>query len=136
MKQTRSAGGIVLNNDGEVLVVNQNGDSWSLPKGHVEKGETDLECAIREIREEAGVGDLLLLKDLGSYERHRLGRDGKDDPLEKKTIHLFLFQAKSSKLSLADPHTPDARWVKKDEVSQLLTHPKDREYYLEVTQGL
>ena len=46
---TKSAAGIVLNVDKKILIVNQNYDSWSLPKGHIDSGETALEAAKREI---------------------------------------------------------------------------------------
>ena len=39
MRKTYSAGGVVLNKKGKVLVVNQKLIDWSLPKGHIEKGE-------------------------------------------------------------------------------------------------
>ena len=50
-KYTQCAGGIILNDNNEVAVVNQNYDSWSLPKGHVDEGELILDAAIREIYE-------------------------------------------------------------------------------------
>src|ERR1700755_3050812 len=58
MIHTESAGGVVLNGAGQVLVVTQKGTSWSLPKGHVEDGEDALAAARREIHEEAGVTQL------------------------------------------------------------------------------
>ena len=64
MKKTESAGGVVLNTKGEVLVVSQHGTSWSLPKGHLDEGESELAAARREIREESGVCELKLLKKL------------------------------------------------------------------------
>ena len=30
-------------------------DRWDLPKGHVDAGETEMECALRELAEETGV---------------------------------------------------------------------------------
>ena len=54
-KYVECAGGIVINNKKEVVVVNQNHDSWSLPKGHVDKGEDKLTTAKREIFEESGI---------------------------------------------------------------------------------
>src|SRR4051794_29324422 len=69
---TRSAGGVVTNANGEVLVVNQRGTSWSLPKGHIEEGEEALEAARREIYEESGLTDLALIKPLGTYRRSRI----------------------------------------------------------------
>src|SRR3990167_7325349 len=91
-QRTESAGGVVLNPRGEVLVVNQNGNSWSLPKGHIDPGESARGAAQREILEESGVDGLTYLDDLGSYERYRIGKEGSDDLTELKTIHLFLFK--------------------------------------------
>ena len=53
--QTITAGGIIVNEFQEVVIVSQNHDSWSLPKGHVEKNETILNAATREIHEETGL---------------------------------------------------------------------------------
>ena len=64
-KVTVSAGGVVINQQGMVLVVNQSGTSWSLPKGHVEPGEEPLQAAIREIKEESGITDLHFCANIG-----------------------------------------------------------------------
>lgn len=136
MKRTESAGGVVLNARGQVLVVNQNHDSWSLPKGHLEPGETPQQAAEREIREETGVARLRLVRPLGSYERPRLARGGGDDPSELKTIHLFLFLADDERLSLSDPRHPEARWVDPDEVASLLTHSADRSFFESIRSRL
>lgn len=63
MKRTKSAGGVVLNKNEEILVVNQNGNSWSLPKGHIDEGEEVLEAAVREIYEESGISKLKFIKE-------------------------------------------------------------------------
>ena len=52
MKKTESAGGVVKNKEGKILVVSQRGTSWSLPKGHIEQGEDALQASRREIQEE------------------------------------------------------------------------------------
>ena len=82
MKKTFTAGGVVLNEKGEVLVVNQRGNSWSLPKGHIDPGEDDLTAAKREIAEESGITELDYIKPLGTYERFRIGKHGGDDTSE------------------------------------------------------
>jgi 8-oxo-dGTP pyrophosphatase MutT (NUDIX family) len=56
----RAAGGIISrrNERGEVevLLIHRPGhDDWSLPKGKVEPGETDEQCALREVREETSL---------------------------------------------------------------------------------
>lgn len=132
MKRTKTAGGVVVNKKtGKILVVNQNGDSWSLPKGHLEAGEDDVAAAEREIGEESGVTSLTLVKPLGSYERHAIGRGGKgDNTNELKTIAMFQFSTAQDDLSPTDPKNPEARWVDRNEVASLLTHSKDREFFL------
>lgn len=126
-----------MNQDGDVLVVNQNGDSWSLPKGHVEPGETDLQAAIREIAEESGVTDLHMVVDLGSYSRPRIGKGGQgDDTSELKHIRLFLFTTPQVNLKPTDPSNPEARWVHPLQVPKMLSHRRDQLFYMKVLEGL
>ena len=54
-----SAGGIVVNPRGEIVIVQQKSGNYSLPKGYVERGESPLQAAIREIVEETGIDDLM-----------------------------------------------------------------------------
>ena len=128
-----SAGGIVLNINNQVLVVNQNHDSWSLPKGHVDPGETPFEAAKREIYEESGVSELEYIKDLGYYERFKIGLDGNDDKGELKRIHLYLFKTTQIELNPIDPMNPEARWGSIKEIYDLLTHQADKEYFLSIS---
>ncbi len=135
MKHANVAGGVVLNKKGLVLVVNQKGDSWCLPKGHVDSGETEIEAAKREIKEESGITKLKFIKELGSYQRYRIGPGGKgEDKSELKTIHMFLFSTNKKKLKPIDKENPEARWVDKNKVSELLTHKKDKEFYNKIKE--
>lgn len=130
-KESKSAGGVVLNKEGKVLVVSQRGNSWSLPKGHIDEGEDALTAAKREINEGAGVSALDFVKELGSYKRYKIGKDGNgEDTSELKTMIMFLFRTDQELLKPIDPDNPEARWVNKEEVVDLLTHPKDKEFFL------
>lgn len=129
MIHTFSAGGVVLNKKGEVAVVSQPNDTWSLPKGHIDLGEDELTAACREILEESGISDLTLVCKLGSYDRYRIGLNGGDDFSELKNIAMFLFTTKQEELKPQDPRNPEARWVDKNEVANLLTHSKDKEFF-------
>lgn len=127
---TRTAGGVVLNTKGEVLVVSQNGDSWSLPKGHIDEGEEPVESAKREIKEESGIASVNFVNELGSYERYKIGKGGVgEDRSELKHITIFLFTTEEMELKPEDSHNPEAKWVKKEEVAGLLTHPKDQAFF-------
>ena len=133
MPEHRSAGGVVIGPTRKVLVVNQHNDSWSLPKGHVDPGETPRQAAVREIREESGVKELEFIKELGTYERYRIGKGGVGEDLtDLKRITVFLFTTKQAELAPEDPVNPEARWVDSDVVAGLLTHPKDQAFFAQV----
>ncbi len=127
MKRTVSGAGVVRR-AGRILVVRQRGDAWSLPKGHVEAGETAEEAAIREIAEETGVRSLRRLGELGTYERHRIGLTTAEDASELKRIRVYLFETDEERLAPEDPKILEARWATPEEAVALLTHEKDREF--------
>lgn len=136
-RKTKSAGGVVVNKRGQVLLANQRGNSWSLPKGHVDPGEDALAAAKRETYEESGITDLTLVRELGTYERYRIGKDGiGEDMSELKEITMFLFTSEQQELKPVDPDNPEARWFDPAEVPAFLTHPKDREFFEGIAGGL
>jgi ADP-ribose pyrophosphatase YjhB (NUDIX family) len=131
-RETKSAGGVVLDCRGYVLVVNQRGRSWSLPKGHIEPGEEPLAAARREIYEESGLQELELVRPLGFYSRRKIAKDGGEDGSEVKILTFFLFRSVQQDLKPIDPDNPEARWVEPAHVASLLTHPKDKEFFEQV----
>lgn len=134
---TESAGGVVLNPLNEVAVVSQRGDSWSLPKGHIDPGETAQQAAEREIIEETGITQLALIRELGSYERYKIGKGGEgEDTGELKRIRMFFYKTLQQALQPRDAHNPEARWVPIEEVAGLLTHPKDKEFFESIKSAL
>lgn len=54
MRWVRAAGGIVVDDSGDMLLISRN-NRWDLPKGKVESGETLLQAALREVEEETGI---------------------------------------------------------------------------------
>ena len=58
-----AAGGLVKHQDGRFLFIYRN-NKWDLPKGKIEKKETIIKAAIREVSEETGVSDLIIKKPL------------------------------------------------------------------------
>jgi len=61
-KIEEAAGGLVKNEKGEILMMYRRG-SWDMAKGHIEKGESQEEAAIREVQEETGLENI----ELGAY---------------------------------------------------------------------
>ena len=75
-----SCGVVILTRDRELLLCHVTGQNhWDLPKGGIDAGETPLEAALRETREEAGLRlEPAALLDLGRYTY-----------TNKKNLHLF-----------------------------------------------
>ncbi|RMB60611.1 NUDIX hydrolase [Dokdonia sinensis] len=75
MKLVVAGGGLVYNDNKEILFIHRNG-RWDLPKGKIEKGEDIEECALREVQEETGVEGLKITKPL-EITYHVFKRNGK-----------------------------------------------------------
>jgi ADP-ribose pyrophosphatase YjhB (NUDIX family) len=117
-----SAGGIIINKEGLIVIVEQQHNSFSFPKGHIKTKEKLLDCAYREIYEETGIlkKELKLIKKLGYFKR-KCGKSKKD-----KRIHLFLFKSNKKKLKPIDKMNPNAYWVNINDAFNKLTHEKDK----------
>ena len=63
-KMAPAAGGIVVKN-GKIVTITRH-DIPDLPKGHIEKGESPEQAALREVEEETGIGKLQIVKPLPS----------------------------------------------------------------------
>jgi diadenosine hexaphosphate hydrolase (ATP-forming) len=126
MKLVLSAGGIVINAKGEVLMVSNRSKSWGFPKGKIHVGEGALEAAKREIQEETGIKELHLIRELGAYTRPS---NDADYGMCDKTIIMFLFTTKDDDIIALDPNVPDAKWIDIDKVLNTITHKEDADFF-------
>lgn len=94
---------------------------WSLPKGHVEHGETTEQAAIREVAEETGI-DARITARLGSVE-YTFTADGRRI---HKRVHHFLMVAVGGELSDADLEVTEVAWVPLDEMDDRLAYAGER----------
>lgn len=62
-KIIKAGGGLVLNEKDEILLIFRRG-KWDLPKGKLDQGETIEECAVREVEEETGLKNITLISPL------------------------------------------------------------------------
>ena len=123
-----SAGGLVVDLDGDVprgaLIgrVDRRGRLlWSLPKGHVEPGETAEQAAIREVEEETGISGEILAS-LGTIDFWFIA----DGRRVHKTVHHFLLRAVGGELSDADIEVTEVAWVPLPQITEQLAYPDER----------
>jgi 8-oxo-dGTP pyrophosphatase MutT (NUDIX family) len=110
-----------------VLVRPAGRDTWVLPKGHLEPGETALEAAMREVWEETGVR-VALPRPLGevSYVFSQRERDDRKPTMIFKRVHFYLMEYQGGALADHDNEIAEARWVDLDEAPHLLAYANER----------
>ncbi len=126
-KREVSAGGVVVH-EGKVLVIvptrraADGSHVLGLPKGHLDEGETILEAATREVREETGV-TVELVRELGEV-RYWYVRDRQR---VAKSVHFFLFHYVSGDPADHDDEVLEARWMGLAEAQKALSYPGERD---------
>ncbi|HEY3738116.1 MAG TPA: NUDIX hydrolase [Jatrophihabitans sp.] len=123
-----SAGGLVVDLAGEVprgaLIgrTDRRGRLlWSLPKGHIEVGETPEQAAVREVEEETGIAGEILAE-LGTIDFWFVAEGRRIH----KTVQHYLMRAVGGELSDADIEVTEVAWVPLSEISAQLAYPDER----------
>lgn len=94
---------------------------WSLPKGHVEAGETNEDAAIREVAEETGITGRVLAP-LGTIDFWFVA----DGRRVHKTVHHYLMLALGGELSDEDIEVEQVEWVPLGQLADRLAYDDER----------
>ncbi|MFT6564243.1 MAG: 8-oxo-dGTP pyrophosphatase MutT (NUDIX family), partial [Actinomycetes bacterium] len=94
---------------------------WSLPKGHLEAGETAEQAAIREVQEETGIRGRILAP-LGAIDFWFVA----DGRRIHKTVHHFLLESTGGQISDDDPEVVEVEWVNLEDIRGRLAYPDER----------
>jgi 8-oxo-dGTP pyrophosphatase MutT (NUDIX family) len=122
-----SAGGVVVRGEEVVVIVptRRAADGsrvLALPKGHVDPGETPLQAAEREVREETGIL-AEPVRELGEA-RYWYRRDGRTIG---KSVTFYLFTYVEGDTADHDDEVEEARWIPLADAETELTHAAERE---------
>lgn len=121
-----SAGGLVVDQaTGGAAVIGRRDRRgrilWSLPKGHIEEGETAEEAAVREVAEETGIIGQVIAP-LGTIDFWFVAEDRR----VHKTVHHFLLRAVGGELSDSDVEVAEVAWVPLEELETRLAYADER----------
>lgn len=123
-KKIIAAGGLVLNEKNEILVIFRRG-KWDLPKGKLDEGEKIEDCAIREVMEETGLTKVHLGALIKITHHTYFDPWIKEDVI--KETHWYLMKASSDQPLV--PQTAEdieiIEWVNPDQLNERLTNSYD-----------
>jgi 8-oxo-dGTP pyrophosphatase MutT (NUDIX family) len=134
-KTATSAGAVILREvKGQIKIALAHharpANSWALPKGHVEDGESLQEAALREVYEETGLSNVQMLRYLGSMLRASAKSNG---DVIQKTIHFYLAYSSSQPKAPTptDQKFVEAGWFSPKEAIRLLPSESDQNFLRE-----
>jgi ADP-ribose pyrophosphatase YjhB (NUDIX family) len=125
-----SAGGLVVDTTGKLgLLIGRrdlkdiSGERilWSLPKGHIEEGETPEQAALREVQEETGI-ESIIEKSLGVIDFWFMAGGKRIH----KTVHHYLFRESGGLLAPQESEVDEVAWFPLSEIVERLAYPDEK----------
>ncbi len=125
-----SAGGLVIDTTGKLgLLIGRRDQKdasgkrilWSLPKGHIEAGETPEQAALREVQEETGI-ESAIEKSLGVIDFWFMAGGMRIH----KTVHHYLFRESGGLLAAQESEVDEVAWFPLAEIIGHLAYPDEK----------
>jgi len=133
MPTEKSAGAIIFTRDkGKIyyLLLHYPGfshrgkkDYWDFPKGHIEKGEKEVETIKREIKEETGLKDIRFIKGYREVIKYFFKFEGKNI---FKTVVFYLAETKNKEIKISFEHQ-GYQWLSFDKALKKVTYKNAKE---------
>lgn len=125
MREEVSAGGVVVLGNAILLLRKYNGD-WVLPKGKVEKGETNNQTALREVKEETGV-KATIKKYLGEI-HYTYKENWEEQKGVHKIVFWYLMETDSmNTIPQREEGFVDAKFINRERVIDMVRYDDERE---------
>ena len=123
MMHEKSCGAIVYrrhHGNIEILLIKHvNSGHWSFPKGHVEANETEVETALREIKEETGI-DVIIDPTFRETVTYFPRKD------TQKVVVYFIAKAKNFDYVRQEEEIAEIKWVDVGYATSVLTYENDK----------
>ena len=103
-----------------LLIKNRRSNHWGFPKGHMEKGETQEQTAMREVLEETGV-HINIYSDFSYESRYKIGAK-----IEKR-VDVFLASTEDTQTGIQREEIEDYIWLRYTDALNMLRFDNDKE---------
>ena len=128
----KSCGVVCINKEGKFLIIQHaKGNHWGIPKGHVEKNESEKETAIRELFEETNL-KVNIINGFREEEHYEIKKD------KNKVVVYFLSLCETDKVITQRKEVLNYEWLSFEDAIKRLTFDsskeilrKSNEFYLE-----
>lgn len=130
LRKEKCCGCIIIENNKVLLVYEKNGNFWGFPKGHMEKGENEIETALREVKEEVGLDVEIIYKE----KRYILNYIIRDE-IDKTTV-LYLAIPKNKEIVMQESEIEKVKWCDFEEALETLTFDNSKEVFKKVINDL
>ena len=100
------------------LLIRHQVGHWSFPKGRMEKDETEIETAKRELIEETNIKDFKILDNLYFTEKYSFKEGNKK---YDKQVKYFVALIKNPKVKILEAELQDYKWLNFDDAIELIT---------------
>ena len=129
LRKEKSCGCIIIKNRKVLLVYEKNTNFWGFPKGHMEEGESEIQTALREVKEEVG-----LEVDIDKEKRYELNYIIRDE-IETTTV-LYIARTKSEEIIIQESEIQNIKWCDFDEALNTLTFENWKEMFKKVIKDI
>ena len=127
LRKEKSCGCIIIKNNKVLLVYEKNRNFWGFPKGHMEDGESEIQTALREVKEELGL-DVIINVDK-KYTLNYIINDEID-----KTSVFYIAKPINENIVMQENEIEHTKWCDFNEALNTLTFDNWKEMFKKVIQ--
>lgn len=128
MKYEKSCGAVVFDGN-KVLIIQQVKGHWGFPKGHVEDGETEVQTAVREIKEETNLD--VEIDETKRFVEHYSPEEG----IEKDVV-FFIAKKIGGEIKVQEEEVKDTKWLTPREAMDRLTYESSKNILRNIIETL
>lgn len=124
---------ILRGKEDKFLLLKQTNGHWSFPKGHKEEEESEIDTALRELKEETGISNVELIDEKNFVHSYDYLVEGNNI---HKTNKYFIGFIKDDKVLIQEKEITDYKWATYEEALETFTYENQKKFISEVKKFL